>query len=86
MNDSKSEIKMAALSSALTEMVASFSYENLILRKILEKHGQLSSDEFESSVKSYGRDQWEKHLDAVHRKIRELSAAALARMKGGQLN
>jgi hypothetical protein len=82
----ETELKFAALSSAMTEMLASLSYENAVLRDFLEKRGYFSRAEYEKALKDYGRAAWETHRGQAHHKIQELMAAALDRMKGGTVH
>lgn len=76
---SEAELKMAALSSALTDMLASLSYENLVLRRIVG----ISAEQYEAAARDFGSLAWQSRRDEIHQKIQELTRAALARMTGG---
>lgn len=75
-------LKFAAFSSAVTDMLASLSYENAVLRDLLVTHGHLSVGEYDQTVKKFGQAAWETQRSRVHNKVHELTDAALARLKG----
>lgn len=81
--DLQTKTKMAAFSSAISEMLASVAGENAVLREILEERGIFSRSDFESEMQSFAKMRWQSFADQMADKISKLAERKLRDMEGG---
>ena len=80
---SEPELKMAALSSAMAEVLASVACENAVLRTLLVKNGALNEKEWEPALCEFAAQKWQARKNEIETTIQKRAKDIRQKMMSG---
>lgn len=79
------ELKMAALSSAMAEVLASVACENAVLRALLVEDGVLDEKKWEPALRDFAAQKWQARKNEIETTIQRRATDIRQRMMSGPI-